>query len=48
MKKYILALVMPIVILIDYSIWNLILAKKFGYVTLSKCVEDNLKQVIEI
>jgi hypothetical protein len=48
MKKYLMMLLMPFIILMDYSIWNLILAKQFGYVTLSKCVEDNLKQLIKI
>lgn len=48
MKKYLMMLLMPLVILVDYAFWNLIFAEEFGYSTLSKCVEDNLKQIIKL
>lgn len=48
MKKYLLVLVMPLVILMDYALWNMLMSSSFGDATLSKCVEDNLKQIIKL
>lgn len=48
MKKYLLTLAMPLVILLDYALWNLIMSKTFRPASLSECVEDNLKRVIKL